>query len=273
MPSEKVHRRLALASPQEHGPDVKALQGQINEQYRHFKIDRQIAKDADFGHSTFDAAEEVAFCLGVTGEAQAKLKRNILSEGTQALIRGRKRTDEEERAGQEREDYRKMLRRRYDKSGGVQAVAQGRKLIGVKEQPEGSNWGGKVQEFIEFTGYGGPVFWCGAFACWVVVKLGGANIPNRIRLGYAPYITADARAGANGLTAVPADQARPGDIACLWGGQHIEVIAERPSGGSVRCLGGNTTAGGKESNGGEVAENIRSLSDFDAGIVARPHYG
>jgi hypothetical protein len=273
MPSEKVHRRLALASPQEYGPDIGVLQGQVNEQYRHLKIDRQIAKDGNFGKQTFDGADEIALCLGVTGEAQDKLKRNILSEGTQALIRGRKRTEEEEKAGREREDFRKMLRKRYDKSGGEQAIARGRKLIGVKEQPEGSNWGGQVEEFIRFTGYDEAVFWCGCFACWVVVKLGGANIPTRIRLGAAWLITADARAGVNGLTAIPADQARPGDIACLWGGQHIEVIAERPSGGSVRCLGGNTTAGGKASNGGEVAENTRSLSDFDSGIVARPHYG
>lgn len=274
MANEKVHRRLALASPKERGPDVRALQGSINKQYEHFKIDRQIAKDADFGAQTFDAAQEVALCLGVCGDAQVKLEqRKTVSEGTQALIRGRKRTDEEEAASRKREDYRKKLRKRYAKEPGEEAVAQGRKLIGVKEQPEGSNWGGKVEDFIRFTGYGEAVYWCGCYACWVVVKLGGANIPARIRLGFAEYITLDALAGRNGLTAIPAQNARPGDIACLWGGKHIEVIAERPSGGAVRCLGGNTSKGGQESNGGEVAENTRSLSDFDRGIVARPHWG
>lgn len=272
MPSEKVHRRLALASPVERGPDVKALQGSINDQYRHFKIDRQIRKDGEFGRQTFDAAREVAFCLGVVSEAQEKLERHIVSEGTQKLIRGRKRDEDEERAGRRREDYRKKLRRRYAQEPGEKAVAEGRRLVGIKERPEGSNWGGKVEDFIRYTGYSGPVFWCGCFACWVVCKLGGAAIPVRIRLGYAPYITSDALNGANGLTAVPAQNARPGDIACLWGGQHIEVVAERPSGGSCRMLGGNTSKGGQESNGGEVAENTRSLSDFDRGIVARPNW-
>jgi len=272
MAQAKVHRRLALASPQERGADIKALQGSINKQYKHLKIDRKIAQDGQFGRQTFGAACEIALSLGLQSDAQAKLRRQILSESAQALIRGRKRTDLEEMAAKSREDYRKRLRRHYAKEPGEEAIAKGRKLIGVKERPEGSNWGGKVQEFIEFTGYGGPVFWCGCFACWVVVKLGGADIPSRIRLGYAPNITGDALAGTNGLRAVPAKDARPGDIACLWGGEHIEVIAGKPRGGSVKCLGGNTTKGGQASNGGEVAENTRSLADFDSGIVARPDW-
>lgn len=270
--AKAVHRPLSLHSPLLQGADVRALQSNVNKQYDHFKIDREVRVDGDLGGQTFDAAKEIATCLGVCGTAQAKLERGTISEGTQALIRGRKRTNEEEAAGRKRKDFREKLRKRYSRSSGEEAVAKGRKLLGVKEIPEGSNWGGKVEDFILFTGYNGPVFWCGCFACWVVVKLGGAKIPTRIRLGYAPYITADALANTNGLKAVPAAQARPGDIACLWGGQHIEVIAERPRGGSVKCLGGNTSKGGQESNGGEVAENTRSFSDFDAGIVARPDW-
>lgn len=274
MPHKKeIHRPLSLHTPILRGDDIQALQGSINEQYDHFKIDHGVRRDGDLGARTFDAAREIALCLGVCGEAQDKLGRGTISEGTQALIRGRKRTEAEEEAGTRREDYRKRLRRRYSKAPGEEAVAKGRQLIGVKEVPEGSNWGGKVEEFIRFTGYDFPVFWCGCYACWVVVKLGGARIPNRIRLGYAPYITADALANTNGLRAVPAAQAQPGDIACLWGGKHIEVVANHPSQhGTVACIGGNTTKGGQESNGGEVAENVRSLADFDKGIVARPDW-
>lgn len=271
-PNKQVHRPLSLHSPALSGGDVRALQGAVNEQYRHFKIDREIAVDGDLGGQTFNASTEIALCLGVCGEAQLKLRRGTLSEGAQKLIRGRERTDAEEAAGKRRKGCREKLRRRYSKTAGEKAVEVGRKLIGVKEKPEGSNWGGLVEEFIRFTGYTGPVFWCGCYACWVVVKLGGAKIPNRIRLGFAPYITADALAGTNGLKAIRAEDARPGDIACLWGGKHIEVVAERPSGGQVRCIGGNTTAGGQESNGGEVAENVRSLADIDRGIVARPDW-
>ena len=99
--------------------------------------------------------------------------------------------------------------------------------------------------------------------------------PDRLRLGYAPYITADALAHRNGLTAIPVADARAGDLGCLWGGQHIVVVRGKPTNGMVPTLEGNTTApgnSGSQSNGGEVAENNRPISDFDAGIVARPNY-
>lgn len=273
-PNKFVHRPLILASPIESGPDIREFQEHVNRRYGQLNIDRDIVEDGDFGSQTFDGGKEVALALGVVGDPQEKLDRGFISEGVQQLIRGsRDRTPEEDAAAKRRDDYRQELRRRYSKSAGEEAVAKGRKLIGVTEQPHGSNWGGKVEEFIKFTGYTGPVFWCGCYAAWVVVKLGGAKIPTRIRLGFAPSITADALAGSNGLKAVRAQDARPGDIACLWGGHHIEVIAEKPVNGSVRCIGGNTTKGGQSSNGGEVAENVRSLSDFDRGIVARPNWG
>ncbi|HEY6731918.1 MAG TPA: hypothetical protein VI039_12960 [Solirubrobacterales bacterium] len=270
--AKAVHRPLTLHTPILSGADVKALQGQINEQFDHLKIDRTIAVDGDLGRETFAAAKQVAIGLGAQGSGLRKLKRETISEGVQKLIRGRKRTVLEQAAAARRTGYRRKLRKRHATDAGERAVALGRQLLGTKEVPEGSNWGGKVEDFIRFTGYTGPVFWCGCFACWVVVKLGGARIPTRIRLGYAPYITADALAGVNGLKAVRAEDARPGDIVCLWGGQHIEVVAGVPRSGSVLCLGGNTTAGGQESNGGEVAENFRSISDFDRGIVARPDW-
>jgi hypothetical protein len=244
----------------------------VNKQFKHLKIDRAIAVDGDFGAQTFRATKQVAVCLGVSGAGARKLKRGTLSEGTQKLIRGRKLTTAEAVVAKARAPYRRKLRKRYAKAPGEKAVARGRKLVGVHEEPAGSNWGGKVEQFIRFTGYSGPVFWCGCLACWVVVKLGGAKIPSRIRLGFAPSITADALAGRNGLTAVPAAEARPGDLACLWGGKHIEVVAEKPKDGTAECLGGNTSTSGKDNNGGAVCLNPRSLSDFDAGIVARPAY-
>lgn len=271
-PSKTVHRRLPLNSPPVKGPDVKVIQACVNKQYRYFRIDRAIREDGELGSQTFKAARQIALCMGVVGSGQRKLKRQILSEGTQKLIRGRDKSALEKAAQLAREPYRRRLRARYRQAPGQKAVQAARKLVGIHEEPPGSNWGGLVEKMIRFTGYSEPVYWCGCCACWIVVKLGGAKVPTRIRMGYAPYITEDALAGRNGFTAIPAENARPGDIVCLWGGQHIEVIAEPPTGGSARCIGGNTTAGGKESNGGEVAENTRDLSDFDRGIVARPAY-
>lgn len=273
--SKAVHRPLSLHSPILHGPDVHALQGSINEQYDHLKVDRQIAVDGDLGGETFDAAREVALSLGACGVEQDKLERHTLSEAVQKLIRGRKRTKAETEAASHRAHYRQELRKRYAKSAGAEAVAKALKLVGVHEEPAGSNWGGKVEDFILFTGYNGPVFWCGCFACWVVCKLGGAKIPTRIRMGYAPYVTADALVHTNGFTAVQVYAAAPGDVGCLWGGEHVVVVREPVKYGDtmVKTIEGNTSASdGSQSNGGEVALKERPISDFDHGIVARPDW-
>lgn len=272
MPNAAVHRPLNLATPTAEGEDVRALQSNINKQFKHLRIERSIRVDGTFGPQSFLAAKQVARCLGATGAAIKKLNRHCLSEGTQKLIRGRERTRVEAIVGKSRALYRKKLRERYAKEPGEKAVARALKYVGTTEKPPGSNWGGLVEKFIRFCGYVFAVFWCGCFAAWVVCKLGKAKIPTRIRLGFAPYITEDAKANRNGLTAVPSEDGRAGDICCLWGGKHIEVLMERPVNGQVRCIGGNTSKGGQESNGGEVAINTRSLADFDAGIVARPNY-
>ncbi len=277
-PSAEVHRRLPLATPIEKGPDVGALQAAINEQYDHFKIDRAINHDHELGRETFGAAREIAFSLGITGGAEKKLGRGVLSEGAQKLIRGRKRTHDEELAAARREDYRKDLRKRYSKSAGEKAIELSNSLVGIHEVPAGSNLGpGNITVWEQFTGYAvddgdsAGVFWCGCFACWVVVKLGGANIPERIRMGYAPNITVDAQAGRNGFRAVPINQARAGDVICLWGGEHIEVVrADYHGGGLILARGGNTSEGGKSNNGGQVADNSREIGDVDGGIAARP---
>lgn len=270
-----VHRSLHLTTPLMRGADVHALQGSINEQYGHLKIDRQISVDGKLGHQTFEAAEEIATCLGVIGSAETKLRRHAISEGTQKLIRGRERTDEEAAAGRRRRDYRERLRKRYAKSPGEEAIVKSAGLVGVHEEPPGSNWGGKVEEMIKFTGYSGPVYWCGCCACWIVVHLGGAKIPNRIRLGYAPYITADALAHTNGLRAVPIQQAQAGDLGSLWNGEHVVTIREdvKPGDTMVKTREGNTSAAdGSQSNGGQVADRERPIADFDHGIAARPDW-
>jgi hypothetical protein len=271
--SKAVHRPLSLHSPILSGDDVRALQGEVNDQFAHLKIDHSIRVDGDLGGKTFQAAEQVALCLGLTGGARRKLRHGTLSEHAQRLIRGRKLTRTERIVAKTRAGYRRRLRKRYAKAPGELAIERSADLVGIHEEPAGSNWGRMVGKMIRFTGYTGPVYWCGCCACWIVVKLGGAKIPNRIRLGYAPYITADALAGANGLTAVPVEKARAGDLGSLWGGEHVVTVRGKPHGGMVPTREGNTSAAnGSQSNGGEVADKERPIGDFDHGIVARPNY-
>jgi len=273
MADKAVHRPLNVASPHQKGADVKALQGQINKQFAHLKIDREITVDDDLGLETFDAAKQVARSLGAVGPTMSKFKRHTISEGAQRLIRGRERTAAEKIAGTLRKPYREALRKRYAKGAGEKAIERAMPYVGVTEHPAGSNWGPEVSKFITFTGYTGPVFWCGCFACWVVVKLGGANIPSRIRMGYAPYITEDAIAGRNGFTAVPISKGRAGDVVCLWGGEHVVTLREdvEPGAAYIKTIEGNTSSGdGSQSNGGCVALKERSIGDVDRGIAARP---
>lgn len=268
-----VHRDLHLATPPVEGADVRALQSTINERYDHFKIDRAIEVDGVLGSQTLHAAEEVGVAVGVVGGDRRAFRRRTITESAQKLIRGRKATLAERAAAKARAPFRRRLRRRYAKDAGEIAVQKAMKLVGVHEEPSGSNWGPMVSRFITFCGYSGPVYWCGCFACWVVVKLGGAAIPNRIRLGYAPYITADALAHTNGLTALPIAKGRAGCLGSLWGGEHVVTLAEdvEPGATTVKTIEGNTSSStGSQSNGGEVAVHERALSDFDHGICALP---
>lgn len=271
MPEKRheVHRSFNLATPAPKGRDVKVLQEQINHHFRRFRIDRRIAEDGEFGRQTMGAARQVALMLGVSGKSRGAVRRNRLNEHTQRLIRGRKATRRERVASLARRPFRAKLRKRYSRSGGAEAVAIARKYIGVTEQPAGSNWGPTVSKFILYTGYTFPVFWCGCFVAWCVGKA-GAKIPTLIRLGYTGYITADANAGTNGLTAVSFDNARAGDIV-VYSFDHIGLV-ERVDGNTLYAIEGNTSAGesGSQSNGGGVFRRVRQRSDVVT--IARPNY-
>lgn len=160
-------------------------------------------------------------------------------------------------------------------AGGLVAVKFGVSQAGITENPAGSNWGHPVQDWILRTGYSDALPhppWCGCFAHECVVVHGGAAIAVGIRLGFGPAIIADARAGANGLTAITFSDARPGDIAVYWGGEHIGVVRDQPRGSVVDTVEGNTSPGseGSQYNGGCVALKTRNQSDVT--VIARPNY-
>lgn len=267
----KVHRGLDLSTPHDKGEDVRVLQAQINKQFRHLKVDRRIAEDGEFGPATLSAARQVALTMGVVGKARKKLRAGRVSESTQRLIRGRKKSARESVATKARKRYRKKLRARYDVSGGKKALAWAKSKVGVTESPAGSNWGPEIGAWIRYTGYTGPVYWCGCFCTYAVVAIGKAKIPTRIRLGYDGYIKSDAQSHANGLVAVGFSEARAGDIV-VYTYPHIELV-ESVQGDSIKTIGGNTSpqnSGGSDSNGGGVFARTRSRGEV--ACVARPDY-
>jgi len=267
-----VHRDLILTTPFTEGPDVGALQQAINARARDLPfIGASLAKDGQFGSYTLRAAGRVAFALGLSDQICSAIKDGTVPQLAQELIRHpAKRSDADRRRAHEREPELKR-RWRARRTGGSAAVRWARSRIGVHEHPAHSNWGHPVQDWILFTGYGGPVFWCGCFVAFAVVKKGGAHVPERIRLGFDLNINEDARAGKNGFEgAVPVNEARPGDIA-TFNFRHIGLVAGPTKNGMIHTIDGNTSSSnGSNNNGGEVAEHRRPVDQVTC--VGRLHY-
>ena len=107
------------------------------------------------------------------------------------------------------------------RSGAKAAVKWARSKIGSTRTR--MNWGHPVQDWITFTGYDGPTLWCGCFVAFAVVEKGGADVPERKRLGLDLNINDDARAGRNGFArAVPASEAKPRRH------RHLQLPPHRP---------------------------------------------
>jgi hypothetical protein len=259
----EVHRDLILTSPYTEGPDIFALQRAINNRARELPFtEADLTKDRQLGPHTISACGRVAFALGLSEADCSVIKAGSIVQLTQELIRDPSKLNaaQRERAAARAPE----LKRRFEarKSGARVAVRWARSKIGVQENPPDSNWGHPVQDWITFTGYGGPVFWCGCFVAFAVVKKGGAKVPDPIRLGYHEYINEDATAGRNGFErAVSVNDARPGDVA-TFSFKHIGLVVGRTKGGLIHTIDGNTSASdGSNPNGGEVAEHRRPVSE------------
>jgi hypothetical protein len=267
-----VHRDLTLTTPETKGPDVKALQKALNARGRELPFtDVKLDTDSEFGTHSARAAHRVAFALGLSDGVCAKIKDGFLGQLSQQLIRDPAGLSPEDR--QRRRARKPILKRRFEaqQAGAKQAVRWARNQIGTIEHPKGSNWGHPVQDWITFTGYGGPVFWCGCFVAFAVVEKGGAQIPQRIRLGLDTNINEDARAGRNGFEReVKPENAKPGDIA-TFDFRHIALVAGPTRNGMIHTIDGNSSASnGSNNNGGEVAEHKRSVGQVTC--VGRLHY-
>ena len=268
-----VHRDLMLTTPETKGPDVKTLQQAINARGRELPFtDAKLKTDSEFGTHTGNAAHRVAFALGLSDAECQKIKDGKLIQLSQQLIRDPTGLSPDDR--KRRRARKPILKRRYEaqQGGAKEALKWARKQIGVHEK--GVNWGHPVQDWIMFTGYREPEPWCGCFVAFAVVEKGGAQIPQRIRLGLDTAINEDARAGRNGFERdVKVENAKPGDIATFNfpSGGHIALVAGPTRNGMIHTIDGNTSpSSGTSNNGGEVAEKRRPTSLVTC--VGRLHY-
>lgn len=160
----------------------------------------------------------------------------------------------------------------HRKSLNTKALSLAKKQIGYKESPVGSNhtkfgvWYGMDHE---------P--WCAIFVSWVLSHAG-----RKFKYSYVPYIVNDAKAGKNGLSAIPfglvASALKRGHVvlACYdWPGEspgvadHIGFVEKVTGSARFNAIEGNTSPDekGSQSNGGEVCRKTRFTSEVEAFVL------
>lgn len=154
------------------------------------------------------------------------------------------------------------------------AIAFGRSHIGVHEEPPGSNRGTLIDRWQARFGFRAAP-WCGLYLGNELLAGGVKGVTSRIASVGAIQQDAEAHRGPFfGYTAGFAAHAQIGDAVVLFGfGIHVELIVEVLAGG-YRTVGGNTSAtagSGNQSDGGCVAEHIRSVGEVHG--VAHVRYG
>lgn len=267
------------------GRDVANLQRAIVERLtaRGLGDDVNVPGHDKFTHAMAIAALEAQYWIGLRSDTYLKTivpkgggpRQIVCTKGAQDLIRnpGNRDADQRHRA-EERRHVLDQGPRYWDdlvkKSVGSTGKGPDAALrfainqIGTTEIPFGSNWGGKVEQWIKLAGYIGPVPWCGCFvnACCIA-----AGVPNgRGWIGYTPAIIQHAKSGAGGWKWVGPSGGHRGMLALfdIPGGDpavHVEIVEKRQSPSAYSCIGGNTTPkgmSGSQANGGAVGRTDRS---------------
>jgi hypothetical protein len=121
---------------------------------------------------------------------------------------------------------------------------------GIKESPANSN----IVKFSIWYKLIGP--WCAMFLSWCASKVGF-----HFHYAYVPYVLNDARSRRNNLITVSRSEVRPGDFVIYWGGKHIGMFEKWIEPGVTFFAREGNTSAGNDSNGGEVQQRERKLSD------------
>jgi hypothetical protein len=248
------------------GRDIAHFQEALNQRFHSWHVGFYLDVDGGYGAQTRNATERVLYGLGI---AQAELEHGVTPELRTKLRHPDRRSHAELARANERRDWLRRLRHRFDGHGPAAAIAYARKYVGTTENPPGSNRGPKIDQWERMCHMIAQP-WCGAFsnACLVA-----AGFPSQPWMSYCPTIEGKARSREGGWSWHPIGNARPGDLV-LYGrnvAEHVELYA-----GAGATYGGNTSSGsaGSQSNGGGVFKRGRNFADpgFPARGVARPPY-
>jgi hypothetical protein len=250
-----AQRVLVLTSPHLHGADVKAAQrllasNRFKENYKPGKV------DADYGQASADATKRAKFCVGypknkIDGSFGPRLHAFLLPKG--------------------RKDWKRLpptyLYRRRQRAKQIQAqlngtikaraleIALAEAVKGVTENPPGSN----DNPYGRWYGFN-RVPWCCIYVTYCFVMAGDTKIFKRgSRSAYAYW--PEQIAASHPLLRITSDP-HPGDIVVYHHGQgHVEIFSRwiNRKRGDFETVGGNTSAGGSQDNGGAVLVRQRNL--------------
>lgn len=236
-------RTLSLTSPLMRGPDVLHAQKMLNRSGFIAGVE-----DGIFGEQTGRACSEAKWHLGYSNKNVKPIYGSLLD----SYLSGKRKPSLLMR--------RRAAKRKKKQTLGNKALRIGRKYVGVKESPPGSN---RVL-FSEWYGMIGP--WCLMFVTYCFVEAGSKAFKRGERWAYCPYAVNDARAQRYGTTVVPFGQQQSGDVAYFsWKrdgvANHVGIVVSvNRNNGTFICLEGNTSVN-SDSDGGEVQVRTRNNND------------
>lgn len=234
---------LKLTSPPMKGLDVKAAQKALKD------AGTWVGKiDSVYGEQTARATAQAKYKIGY---AERNINK-VYNTDLHAFLTGRRKPT--------------LLMQRRAKQRANKVVSFRQKALdialsfeGVKEHPANSN----ITQFSKWYGIIGP--WCAMFVTYCFVEAGSKAFKKGERWAYCPYMVSAARAQRNGLTVVPKEKVKPGDIAMFdWQGDgvsdHVGIVVSSPnSKGTFQCVEGNTSTS-SNSDGGQVMVRDRKTS-------------
>lgn len=175
-------KTLALTSPLMQGPNVRSAQTLLARGGYY-----EGAIDGVYGPVTAGSAREAKYQLGY---AQKNLT-DVYGPALHAYLNGSAMTGPLMRS-------RALTRRKLDDTAGEQHAAEALTMIGLVEQPAGSN---RVAGVTDWYGIVGP--WCAMGQTRAGVNAGlGDTFARGSRYAYCPYVVRDAEQGVHGLRSV-----------------------------------------------------------------------
>jgi hypothetical protein len=147
-----------------------------------------------------------------------------------------------------------------------------RREIGVLEDPPGSNWGPRVQEYLASVGLNFPAPWCAAFLYWcfqeAAQQLGRRNPVVKTGSVMAHWRNTPGKKIAQKDAVNNPALVRPGHIFIMdfGGGKGHTGLVESVEGGFLQVAEGNTNeAGGREGVG--VFRRSRKIASINKGFI------